>query len=433
MAELIKKKRRGEPHTDEEIRHLVSAYAAGQIPDYQMSAWLMAVCFQGMDLHETAVLTESMKNSGESLNFKHLPVRVDKHSSGGVGDKTSLLIGPIVSACGVHIPMIAGRGLGHTGGTLDKLESIPGFRIHLTHEEFANNVEEHYFSLMGQTMNICPADRKLYALRDVTGTIDSLPLICGSIMSKKLAEDLTGLVLDIKFGSGAFMKTIEQAEALARLLKDTGEHHGVKTTAYLTNMDQPLGRYAGNSLEIEEILEILQNKTCVVNNFDFYSDTRELSLQLSAEMLVLGKKAKTREAGYALATETLVSGRAHQKFLELCEYQGPCDLAELPKARNRVAVSAKRSGHIRRLNTEMLGLATIELGAGRKSSEQKIDPSTGLEFNMKLGHAVKVGEPLLWVHANNEDQLQGALALIEGAIEIGDGKVAEQPLIGKIL
>ena len=295
--------------------------------DYQMSAWAMAVYLNGMDVTETASLTRAMRDSGYRFNFDHLQApRIDKHSTGGVGDKTTLIIGPILKAAKVFVPMIAGRGLGHTGGTIDKLESIPGFRSRLSLEDFQSQIENHHFALIGQTEDICPADRRFYALRDVTSTIDSLPLICGSILSKKLAEGLTGLVLDVKWGSGAFMKDLEDARKLATLLKAIGQKNDLAVRALLTNMNQPLGRFAGNALEVKECVDIMESKTCEQNGRDLYADTRELSLQLSAHMLIMaGLFSKVDEAS-AHAEKLLSSGAARAAFDEFLADQGPCDL-----------------------------------------------------------------------------------------------------------
>lgn len=434
-VEIILKKKRGLEHSPEEIEWLISSYSKDNIPDYQMSAWMMAICFQGMSIKETAQLTLSMKNSGRSFDFSGLgKPRVDKHSTGGVGDKTSLIIGPIMAAAQVHCPMIAGRGLGHTGGTLDKLESLPGFNVNLTFEKFTELVKEKHFSIMGQTPEICPADKKLYALRDVTGTVDSLPLICGSIMSKKLSEDLTGLVLDIKFGSGAFMKSPEEAEKLAHLLKDTGAANGLKVTALLSNMNEPLGRFSGNSCEIQECIEILQGKSFIFDDKDLYEPTRELSLQLSGHMLYLAEKANSPEEGYSLSKEFLESGKAYNAFMSLCEYQGPTDIDRLPKATHKKTFYSSKKGFLSHINTEKLGYALVELGAGRKKTSDHIDHSAGMEYLCYLNQAVSTQQPLFHVFGNDLNRVNKCLELLENTVEITASKGPNcLPLVLKVI
>ncbi len=429
-AELIKKKRRGEAHSPEEIQWIVQAFTSGEMSDYQMAAWAMAVCFQGLSNDETAWLTAGMRDSGKKLSFSHLNApRIDKHSTGGVGDKTSLIIGPILAAAQVYTPMIAGRGLGHTGGTLDKFESIPGFRVQLSQQEYTSHVEKHFFSIMGQTADICPADKKLYALRDVTGTIDSLPLICGSIMSKKLAEDLTGLVLDVKWGSGAFMKTQEDAEKLALLLKTTGEKNGLKVHAALTNMDRPLGRFAGNSVEVKECVDILRNEL-----HEGYEDTRELSLILSAHALVLANKAADVAAGYTLAEKLLSSGAAWTAFENLLTYQGPARLEDLPWAENPHTVVADDTGTLAYMNTEQVGLATVELGAGRKKSTDPVDPRAGIEFLVRPGETVERGQPMFRLYSSNPGTYEKTQALLLRSLTWTENPPQNPlPLVAKVI
>lgn len=434
-AELISKKKHGIEHTAEEIRWIISAFTSGDLPDYQMAAWAMAVCFRGMTAQEVAVFTAAMRDSGAKFDFKHLGApRIDKHSTGGVGDKTSLIIGPILAAAEVFTPMIAGRGLAHTGGTLDKLESIPGFRVRLEREEFTRLVEKHYFALMGQTLDICPADRRLYALRDVTATVDSIPLICGSIMSKKLSEDLTGLVLDVKFGSGAFMKTLEDAETLARWLKQTGDDNGVTTHALLTNMNAPLGRFSGNAPEVVECVDIMRGERKVVDGHDYYADTRELSLRLAGHGLFLAKKAKTVEEGYEVAASLLASGKAYERFLKFCEYQGPADIEKLPKARYEKIVRSPAAGTIAQMDTEKIGLSLVELGAGRKKATDDVDPSAGLEMLTHLGQKVESGQPLLRIFGASDKNVDDAARLVESAFVISpSGAWKPLPLIAKVI
>lgn len=399
-AELIKKKRNGFALSPDEIRFIVDSYSRGELPDYQMSAWLMAVFFKGMDKEETAVLTEAMLHSGRTLDFSGLPgLAVDKHSTGGVGDKTSMILAPLAAAAGVPVPMIAGRGLGHTGGTLDKLEAIPGFRIGLSLDEFAKQVEQVGVAIIGQTQEICPADKKIYALRDVTGTVESLPLICASIMSKKLAEGIGALVLDVKFGSGAFMKTIEQADTLAQKLMEIGQAHGKRVAALLTNMEQPLGRFIGNALEIGECIAILKNEPYLSRPPEDFEDTRELSLELAGYMIWLGGRADSAEEGLAIARETLASGKAWEMFERICKIQGG-DLTKLPVAKTRVDILAEADGYISALNTERIGLAALSLGAGRAKTTDPIDYTAGIEMHLKLGDQVRKGDRLYTLFAD---------------------------------
>lgn len=428
-AELIKKKRRGEEHTNEELDFLVNQFTAGKIPDYQMAAWLMAVCFQGMGDVETATFTRFMRDSGKVLDFSHLgrPV-VDKHSTGGVGDKTSLIVAPLASACGVPVAMIAGRGLGHTGGTLDKLESIPGFSVQVTLDEFQTRVAEYGLALVGQTDDICPADKKLYALRDVTGTVESLPLICGSIMSKKLAEGLSGLVLDVKFGSGAFMKTLDQARELATLLKSIGEHNGVKVVALLTNMNQPLGRAIGNALEVEECLSIMRGE-----REEYFADTRELSLELASWMVVLGGICPTIGDARQLAEDKLESGEALNAFEALCARQGAPKTGPLAKASIVEDVCACDNGFISTMNTEAIGVSSLLLGAGRFSSSDVIDMGTGIECMRKVGDQVAKGDTLFVLHANSSKRIEEVRSKLIAAVSLSSDLPKPEKLIAEIL
>lgn len=434
-AEIIKKKKLGQANTPEEIRWLIQSFTNGSLPEYQMSAWAMAVYFKGMRPQETAVLTAAMRDSGDHFNFKKLNrPRIDKHSTGGVGDKTTLIIGPILAAAKIHVPMIAGRGLAHTGGTLDKIESLPGFRIQLSMDEFTYLIEKNYFALMGQTENICPADRKFYALRDVTATVDSLPLICGSIMSKKLAEDLTGLVLDVKFGSGAFMKNLDDARSLAELLISTGKENGVQVHALLTNMNQPLGRYVGNSVELLECYEILQNKKALIGDVDFYATTRELSVTLAAHMIFLANGASSIEAARALANDILTSGKALTAFEKWLEYQGPASMSQLPVAKFRQTVHAQSSGFIKNIDCERIGLAGIELGAGRRTTNSKIDHTAGMEFFVRLGQELRKGDPLVEIFSNDKTKFESAESMLQEAFSITSEPPTEiLPLIAQVI
>ncbi|HVK61714.1 MAG TPA: thymidine phosphorylase [Bdellovibrionales bacterium] len=394
MAELIKKKRSGHQHTTAEISFIISGFTSGNVPDYQMAAWLMAVYFNGMTPHETAELTRIMLHSGRTLDFSHLPgVAVDKHSTGGVGDKTSMILAPIAAAAGARVPMIAGRGLGHTGGTLDKLEAIPGFRVDLSLDTFIKQIETLGVSIIGQTEEICPADKKIYALRDVTATVESYPLICASIMSKKIAEGIGALVLDVKFGSGAFMRTIEEADTLATKLMEIGTAHGKRVSTVLTSMEQPLGRFIGNGLEIGECVSILRNEEFLGRPPEDFADTRELSLALAGQMVWLSGVAKTEEEGLAKAKQALESGAAWTKFKEICLAQGG-RLDEMTFDAQTVEVMAPESGFISALNTEQIGYAALTLGAGRLKTTDPIDYAAGIEIHKKLGERVEKGERL---------------------------------------
>lgn len=433
-AEIIKKKRNGDELHFDEINEFILGYAKGSIPDYQMSALLMAIFFQGMTKNETLSLTKAMLYSGETVDFSSVPgFKVDKHSTGGVGDKTSLILGPIVAAAGVPVPMISGRGLGHTGGTLDKLESIPGFNTQKSLTEFVQLVHEHDICFIGQTKEICPADKKIYALRDVTATIESLPLICASIMSKKLAEGVDGLVLDVKYGSGAFMKTSSQAEELALHLMAIAKGYGKKVTTLLTSMDQPLGRFAGNSLEVEECIAIMRNEKFLgANGYDLYEDTRELSLRLAAHMLLLAGVGENEAASYKIAAEILTSGKALAKFEELCAIHGG-KLSALPKPRHQVVIASEKSGFVHGFKTESIGVVGILIKAGRAQTTDIIAPTAGIEFHAKIGDEVQNGEPLFTLHGDDKNLLLSVVPLLKSAVNISLPKIVKPSLILKVL
>jgi pyrimidine-nucleoside phosphorylase len=425
-AEVIKKKRNSNPLTDSEIQEFVLGYTAGKIPDYQMSAFLMAIYFQSMTAEETLSLTRAMLHSGIVVDLSGTPgFKVDKHSTGGVGDKTSLILGPIVAAAGLAVPMISGRGLGHTGGTLDKLESIPGFNTQIALAQFVEAIAKHKICLAGQTKEICPADKMIYALRDVTATIESLPLICASIMSKKLAEGIDGLVLDVKFGSGAFMKTPGLAEELARNLMSIAKGYNKKISAVLSNMDQPLGRFAGNSLEVAECVQIMRGEKIA-------PDTRELSLRLSALMLWLGGAAESENDGYCLAEKTLTSGKAMEKFEELCLAQGG-KLNSLPKPKYCVNVLAENSGHIEKMQTEKIGIVGVKIKAGRTKVDDHIEPTAGIEFHRKVGDAVSKGDAVFSLHGADKELLESVSNELLSTITVSDKQIRPQPLILKTL
>jgi pyrimidine-nucleoside phosphorylase len=368
-----------------------------------------------------------MLNSGEVLDLTETKaIKVDKHSTGGVGDKVSLSLAPLVAACGVPVPMISGRGLGHTGGTLDKLESIPGFRVDLSIADYRRLVRDVGACLIGQTATLAPADKKLYALRDVTATVDCIPLIASSIMSKKMAEGIDALVLDVKVGSGAFMKTVEQARVLARTMIGIGGEMGKKVVALLTDMDQPLGRAVGNSLEVVEAVEMLRGEAP--------ADYTELTLELSAEMLLLGGRAASRDEAMALLREAMRSGRAEAKFAEIVTAQGGdaraiSDLSRLPRARHTVQVCSPRAGFVSHIDSESVGLAAMTLGAGRAKTDDVIDPGVGFVLEQKVGAHLEVGTPLVTVHYNDDRKLDEVKARVLAAYHLADAAPATRPLV----
>lgn len=433
-AQLIRKKRFKGSHSQDELEFLIKGYTSGSIPDYQMSAWLMAVCLSGMTDQETSWLTLAMRNSGKQLDFSQLKTKaIDKHSTGGVGDKTSLIIAPLVAAAGVPVPMMAGRGLGHTGGTLDKLEAIPGFNVKLSLDRFQKLVGEIGTAIIGQTDEICPADLKLYALRDVTGTVDSIPLICASIMSKKLAEGVGGLILDVKFGSGAFMKTLPDAVSLAKGLVNIGHHAGISISALLTQMDQPLGRYIGNACEVKECLEIMDGSYLKTAKPSLYEDTKELSLALASHMLLLSETFDDISLARNKVNSLLSSGEALSKFTEICSRQNGQLDQFTTQAKFETVIEASSDGILKSFNVEEIGLAGIELGAGRRRSEDLIDHSAGIEIFFKLGDMVERGNPLFRIFANSEKGFAAARHRLLAATKIGEGPVQTEPLIAGVV
>jgi len=430
-VDLIRKKRDAGEHSREEINFLVSGFTRGEIPDYQMSAWLMATWIRGLSRAEIAALTEAMLHSGEMVSFPELPgKKVDKHSTGGVGDKTSLILAPIVAAGGLNVPMISGRGLGHTGGTLDKLESIPGFNTVLSLTDFRLVLRECGMALIGQTAEIAPADKKIYALRDVTSTVENVGLICASIMSKKLAEGIDALVLDVKTGSGAFMQREEDSVLLAELMVETGQLMGKKTVALITDMDQPLGRFAGHSHEVIESLEVLKSRGA--------ADLRELSIELSAWMFYLGERTKSLDEGRLLAQKLLASGEALKKFRQGVSLQGGDarvvdDYAILPQAENRTEVKSTARGFLAATNCMEFGVALAMLGGGREQKEDKIDPGVGLEFHKRIGDCVAVGDTLVTIHYNADSKLAEAKQLIAESFRIADQQPPAKKLIRRLV
>jgi pyrimidine-nucleoside phosphorylase len=425
--ELIKAKRDGGRLAPGDIRAFIEAYTAGEVPDYQMSALCMAVFFRGLDAVELGAWTRAMLESGEVVDLSDTPgVKVDKHSTGGVGDKVSVSLAPLAAACGVPVPMISGRGLGHTGGTVDKLLSIPGFRMDVPVPEYRRLVREVGCCLISQTAAIAPADKKLYALRDVTATVDCIPLIASSIMSKKLAEGIDALVLDVKVGSGAFMKKVEDARTLARTMIGIGAEMGRKVTALLTDMNQPLGRAVGNALEVVEAVEMLRGRAP--------ADYTEVTLALTAEMLVLGGRAATVAEARQKLEKVVADGSAVRKLKEIVQAQGGdprCidDYALLPRARATVDVLAPQDGFVTVIDTEAVGLAAVALGAGRQRVDSIIDPAVGFTLLRKEGEAVKAGEPLVRVHYNDPAPVEEVKARLVAAYHFGPQAPAPRPLV----
>jgi len=430
-VELIRKKRNKENLTKDEILFLINNYTKNKIPDYQFSAFLMAVYFNGMSKEETSALTEAMLYSGKVLNLNSIKgVKVDKHSTGGVGDKTSLILAPIVAAAGVKVPMISGRGLGHSGGTLDKLEAIPGFRTNLSLSEYKNVLKKVGAILIGQTKEIAPADKLIYALRDVTATVESIPLITGSIMSKKLAEGIDGLVLDIKTGNGAFMQKQENAVELANSLINTAKAFDKNVIGFVTDMNQPLGNYIGNWLEVYESIQILRDGK--------KNDLTELSLILAGAMIYLGKKSKSLEEGIEEAIKILKSGKAFDKFVEIVKAQnGKTDFIlypeKYPASKFKEVIKANSAGYLSEVNTYELGMAAIDLGAGRKTKEDKIDPKAGIIFNYKIGESVNKGVVLAELHSDYKTGIDNAKKRILDAIKISKVKPQKPKMIKRVI
>jgi pyrimidine-nucleoside phosphorylase len=427
VPRLIERKRDGGRLDNDEWRALVRAYAAGEVPDYQMSALLMAIYFRGMDRGETNALTDEMIASGSRLDLAHLGVpRVDKHSTGGVGDKVSVILAPLIASLGVAVPMMSGRGLGHTGGTLDKLESIPGFRTNLTLADAASQIERIGCALIGQTKEIAPADKKLYALRDATATVEAIPLIAASIMSKKLAEGLTGLVLDVKQGSGAFMPDTRRATELARTMIRLGDDRGCRVVALLTAMDRPLGRACGNALEIAESIEALKGNGP--------PDLMEVTYALGAEMLILGEKASGHADAWRQMDDAIQSGKALRKFEEIVEAQGgdpriTHDTSLLPRAARTTEFTAGRDGFVTEITPRTVGYGVIALGGGRRTMEDTIDPGVGFVIDVTPGARVKRGSRLATIHARDETGLREGQAVLSEAITIGDEPAGVLPLV----
>ena len=430
-VDLIQRKRDGEELSPEEIDFLVGGYTSGDIPDYQMSAFLMAVFFSGMTDREVGRLTECMLRSGDTVNLSAIPgVKVDKHSTGGVGDKTSFIVAPLAAAAGVVVPMMSGRALGHTGGTLDKLESIPGLRTNLSAEEFEKQLSEIGLAFIGQTDHLAPADRKLYSLRDVTGTVESIPLISSSIMSKKLAEGVDALVLDVKVGNGAFMKKQVDARRLAQTMVAIGRRMDKKVRALITNMDQPLGFAVGNALEIMEASQTLQNAGP--------EDLTKLSIELAAHMIQIGKKAATLEEARRMAEQHLVDGSGYKKFKQVVTAQGgnaqALDKFELlPNATGMREITSPRAGYISSIGAEDIGVASNMIGAGRDRKDDAIDPAVGIILEVKTGEKVDAGAVLCRLYYTHEDRLDEAADMVEDAFRISAQKPDERNLILEVV
>lgn len=420
-SEIIKQKRNGNEISHTQIKDFINGYLSEEIPDYQMSALLMAIFFNGMTESEISALVDVMLNSGKRMDFTHHANYVaDKHSTGGVGDKVSIILGPLLAAAGIAIPMLSGRSLGHTGGTLDKLETIPGFKVDINLDDFRKQVDSIGIAMIGQTKDICPADRRMYALRDVTGTIESIPLICGSIMSKKIAEGIRGLVLDIKTGNGAFMKNIDDAHKLGDTLTKIGNAFNINTDVVYTSMNQPLGKTAGLWCEIRESIDGLKG-----NGPD---DTMQVTFDLGAKLILQAGLSKTQSEAIALQNELISNGKAYEKFLEMVEYQGgnPQDIENYNQRHQpkfSKSLKAKESGYIQSMDTYKIGLATIELGCGRKKTTDAVDPTAGIEFYKKIGDKVSQGDTLLKFFNSDSSKLNPAEKLLKDSIQIGKEKV----------
>ncbi len=431
-VELIKKKRAGISLSGDEIDYLINGYRNLIIPDYQFSAFLMAGFINGFSTSETAALTNSMLHSGKVLDLKKLKgAKVDKHSTGGVGDKTSLVIAPIVASLGINVPMISGRGLGHTGGTLDKLESIPGFKTNLNLNEFVSQLKKCNCGLIGQTEEIAPADKLIYSLRDVTGTVESIPLITASIMSKKLAEGIDGLVLDVKTGSGAFMKTLKDSKTLAISMIKTANAFDKKVIAFITDMNQPLGNYIGNWFEVHESIQILKNKKSD-------KDLVDLCLNLAGAMIFLAGKSKSISDGKKKAFEQIINGEAYSKFLEIVKLQGGKisfieNLEKYPKSKFSKKIISLKSGFVNKIDTYQIGMASLELGAGRKTKEDKIDPKAGIVFKIKIGQKITKKNEIAILYSDDKSKLKIAEEMILDSISFSKSKVSKPKLIKKIL
>ncbi len=427
MVDIIERKRMGTPNTQEEIEFIIEGYVKGNIPDYQVSAWLMAIYFQGMDDEEAFFLTKAMLYSGDIIDLSQIDgVKVDKHSTGGVGDKTTLILGPLVASVGAKLAKLSGRGLGHTGGTLDKMESVPGLRIDIEEEKFIKQVNEINISVAGQTKKIVPADKLLYALRDVTGTVPSIPLIASSIMSKKLASGADVICLDVKIGDGAFMKTLEDAEELSRIMVSIGKSFGKKVTAFITNMDQPLGFAVGNRLEVKEVVDTLNGKGP--------DDLVELCEDIASYMIFYARKADSIETAKQLAHDQLNNGKAYAKYLEFTKAQGAYDVDydNFIEVKDIDSYLASETGYIKEIKALNIGLASMKLGGGRETKEDDIDPNVGIVLAKKVGDYVKKGDVLLDIYRNTE-LTKEIVSLLDDAYVIVSEEIKTPKTIQKII
>lgn len=426
-SEIIKQKRDGNEISYAQIRDFINGYLSEEIPDYQMSALLMAIFFNGMTESEISALVDVMLNSGKRMDFTHHSNYVaDKHSTGGVGDKVSIILGPLMAAAGIAIPMLSGRSLGHTGGTLDKLETIPGFKVDIDLDDFRKQVDSIGIAMIGQTKEICPADRRMYALRDVTGTIESIPLISGSIMSKKIAEGIRGLVLDVKTGNGAFMKNIDDAHKLGNTLIKIGKSFNINTDVVYTSMDQPLGKTAGLWCEVQESIAGLKG-----NGPD---DTMQVTFELGAKLILQAGLSKTHSEAIAVQKELISNGKAYDKFLEMVEYQGgnPTDIENYSRLHQPKCIgelTAEQSGYIQSMDTYKIGLATTELGCGRKKTTDTVDPTAGIEFYKKIGDKVNRGDILFKFFNSDNSKLNPTEKLLKDSIQIGEEKVEHKLIL----
>jgi pyrimidine-nucleoside phosphorylase len=431
MYDLILKKKQGKELNTEEINWMIKEFTEGRIPDYQMSAMTMAICFQGMDKRETFDLTMAMRDSGDVLDLSRIDgIKVDKHSTGGVGDKVSLVLTPIVASLGVPVAKMSGRGLGHTGGTIDKLESFSGFSTEISEEKFIDSVNTIGIAIAGQTANLAPADKKLYALRDVTATVDQMSLIASSIMSKKLASGADAIVLDVKTGNGAFMQKEEDAIALAKAMVDIGNRAGKQTVAVITDMDEPLGNAVGNALEIKEVIDALHG--------DGPEDLMEVVYALGTQMLLLAKRAEDEEIARNLITESIQERKALKKFAEFIENQGGnreeiLHPDMLPKARYVIPVLAEEEGCIERILAQDIGIACMTLGGGRENKESTIDHSVGIILTKKISDTVKKGETLALIHANSKEKAVLASGLVKNAYQIAKEPAKKAPMVKCII
>jgi len=430
MAELIEKKRNGLPLSGAEIKFIINGYVKGDIPDYQVAALAMAIYYKGMNSRETTELTSAIVESGEQIDLTPLgDFTVDKHSSGGVGDKTTLIVAPLVASCGLPVAKMSGRGLGHTGGTIDKLSSIPGIKLEMGQEEFISQIKRVGMAVISQTANLVPADKKLYALRDVTATVDSLPLIASSIMSKKIASGAKGIVLDVKYGSGAFMSSQKEAEQLANIMVEIGRNFGRQTVAIISNMDQPLGKAVGNSLEVLEAIDCLQGNGP--------TDLMELCYELASWMLIVGHKVNSVPEARQMLHEALKSGKAWKKFLDFVSAQG----GDVQKVYNKdlilsplkIDYNSTQDGYVHRIDARTIGKCAMLLGAGRETKESEIDLGAGVYLIRKNGDYVKKGEPLIRLYTSNREKLHLALQLLAEGIDIKDYPPAVDSVVSSII